>query len=83
MEFKIPEPLKVEHEELHAMPPRERHPKIFEVFEQLKPGETFILVNDHDPKPLHYQFSFERAGSFTWRSLEEGPEIWRVEIGRR
>ena len=41
-----------------------------------------VLVNDHDPKPLYYQFSFERAGTFTWRYLEEGPEVWRVEIGK-
>lgn len=36
----------------------------------------------HDPKPLYYQFSFERAGTFTWAYLEEGPEVWRVEIGK-
>lgn len=22
----------------------------------------------------------ERAGAFAWRYLEEGPEVWRVEI---
>ncbi|MBI3031566.1 MAG: DUF2249 domain-containing protein [Candidatus Rokubacteria bacterium] len=68
--------------DVRAMAPRERHPKIFETFEGLKPGETFTLVNDHDPKPLFYQFSFERAGAFTWKYLEEGPEVWRVEIGK-
>ena len=36
-----------------------------------------------DPKPLFYQFSFERAGTFTWTYLEEGPEVWRVEIRSR
>ena len=46
-------------------------------------GETFILVNDHDPKPLYYQFSAEHPGQFTWDYLEKGPEIWRVKIGRR
>ena len=45
-------------------------------------GEAFIVVNDHDPKPLDYQFSAERAGTFTWRYLEEVPEVWRVEIGQ-
>lgn len=45
-------------------------------------GEAFILVNDHGPKPLYYQFSAERAGTFAWRYLEEGPEVWRVEIGK-
>lgn len=68
--------------DVRTMAPRERHPKIFEAFDRLKAGDTFVLVNDHDPKPLYYQFSFERAGTFTWKYLEEGPEVWRVEIGK-
>ena len=31
---------------------------------------------------MKYQFSFERAGVFTWKYLEEGPEVWRAEIGK-
>ena len=61
---------------------RARHPKIFETFEALAPGEAFVLVNDHDPRPLYYQFEFERKGTFRWRYLEEGPEVWRVEIAK-
>lgn len=37
---------------------------------------------DHDPRPLYYQFAAERSGAFTWQDLEEGPETWRVEIGK-
>ena len=33
--------------------PRERHPLIFRTFEALQPGEGFVIVNDHDPKPLY------------------------------
>ena len=40
-----------------------------------------VLVNDHDPKPLYYQFA-ERAGAFTWQPLEEGPEVCRIAIGK-
>ncbi len=68
--------------DVRAMTPRERHPRIFDTFDRLKSKEAFILVNDHDPKPLYYQFAAERAGTFTWRYLEEGPEVWRVEIGK-
>ena len=68
--------------DVRAMIPRERHARIFGAFERLTAGEVFVLVNDHDPKPLYYQFSAERAGTFTWRYLEEGPEVWRVEIGK-
>ena len=73
--------VKVELDVRH-IPPPQRHPRIFEVFESLAPGEAFVLINDHDPKPLHYQFQFERAGQFTWEYLEEGPQVWRVRIGK-
>ena len=62
--------------------PRERHPLIFRTFESLKPGEGFELVNDHDPKPLFYQFQAEIGSGFDWQYLEQGPELWRVRIGR-
>jgi uncharacterized protein (DUF2249 family) len=68
---------------VREMAPRIRHPKIFETFDALAPGAAFILVNDHDPKPLLYQFKFERGDQFNWRYLEEGPEVWRVEISKR
>ncbi len=62
--------------------PRERHPLIFRTFDELGKGESFVLVNDHDPKPLYYQFLHEREGLFSWKYLEEGPDEWRVEIGK-
>jgi uncharacterized protein (DUF2249 family) len=61
--------------------PRERHPRIFASFDALAAGEWFELVNDHDPRPLRYQFEAERTGLFTWEYLEEGPDTWRVRIG--
>ena len=62
--------------------PANRHTLIFETFGRLQPGEAFVLVNDHDPKPLYYQFAAEHADSFSWDYLEQGPEAWRVRIGR-
>lgn len=62
--------------------PRERHALIFRTFENLNPVQAFVLVNDHDPKPLYYQFQAEHQGQFTWDYLELGPEVWRVRIGR-
>jgi len=60
--------------------PRDRHPLIFRTFDNLKSGESFILINDHDPKPLYYQFLHEREGLFAWEYIERGPEIWKVRI---
>jgi uncharacterized protein (DUF2249 family) len=68
--------------DVRSVPPARRHPLIFSSFEELSPGESFILVNDHDPKPLYYQFQAERSGQFTWDYLEEGPDVWRVRIGK-
>lgn len=62
--------------------PARRHTLIFSRYAELNPGERFVLVNDHDPKPLYYQFAAEHAGEFTWDYLEEGPATWRVAIGR-
>jgi len=62
--------------------PRERHELIFATFDRLSPGEAFVLINDHDPKPLYYQFQAEQTGKVNWQYLEQGPEVWRVRIGR-
>jgi uncharacterized protein (DUF2249 family) len=69
--------------DVREIPPRNRHPLIFETFDGLAAGENFILVNDHEPRPLYYQFSIERADQFTWEYLENGPEVWRAQIGKR
>ena len=69
--------------DVREMAPRERHPTILSTFDALQPGQVLELVNDHDPKPLRYQFEAELPGTFTWDYLEEGPEAWRVRIGKR
>ncbi len=62
--------------------PRERHPLIFNTFHGLVPGDGFLLVNDHNPKPLYYHFKAEHDDMFTWDYVDQGPEVWRVRIGR-
>lgn len=69
--------------DVREIAPRDRHPLIFETFDSLAVDETFELVNDHDPKPLYYQFLHERSGQFDWEYLEEGPTTWRVVIRRQ
>jgi len=68
--------------DVRSIAPRERHPLIFGTFDRLAAGEALLLVNDHDPKPLFYQFQAESKGGFTWDYLESGPEVWRVKIGK-
>ena len=60
--------------------PKLKHPTIFVRFDELKPGESLTIHNDHDPKPLYYELSAERGDIFTWEYLEKGPELWKVKI---
>ena len=63
-------------------PPARRHTLIFSTWERLATGAAFVLVNDHDPKPLYFQFEAEHPDGFTWEYLESGPEVWKVRLGR-
>ena len=65
-----------------AIEPKYKHPRIFEKFDALDKGEAFIIHNDHDPKPLYYQLLGERGNVFNWEYLENGPEWWKVKIGK-
>lgn len=66
--------------DVRPIPPFQKHPTIFGAFDKLASGETMMLVNDHDPKPLYYQFAAELAGKFEWNYVEQGPQVWRVAI---
>ncbi len=69
--------------DVRPLTPPERHPGIFNSFKGLAPGDSFVLVNDHDPRPLLYQFQNEFDGEFEWWPLERGPVAWRVRIVKR
>lgn len=63
-------------------PPQRKHEAIFETFDALAKGEAMLLVNDHDPRPLFFQFEATRGGQFTWEYVEQGPTEFRVKIGK-
>ena len=66
--------------DLRALPPAKRHALIFETWEALPAGDTLRITNDHDPKPLRYQFEAEYTGTFEWKYEQEGPVDWVVNI---
>lgn len=68
--------------DVRAIAPRDRHPLIFSTFSSLATGEALELVNDHDPRPLYFQFHDCVPGQFAWDYLEQGPALWRVAITR-
>jgi uncharacterized protein (DUF2249 family) len=38
--------------DVRPLPKPDKHPRIFELFGALALGESFVLVNNHDPKHL-------------------------------
>jgi uncharacterized protein (DUF2249 family) len=57
-----------------------KHGLILKTWRELALNSHFILLNDHDPVPLRYQFTAEFPGAFTWEYLEKGPQDFRVKI---
>ncbi|MBM3711930.1 MAG: DUF2249 domain-containing protein [Actinobacteria bacterium] len=58
----------------------ERHEKIFQFWDILKSGQILRIINDHDPKPLWYQFEVEYKNKYEWEYELKGPKDWIVKI---
>lgn len=57
-----------------------KHGLIIKQWLDLTVGDHFVLLNDHDPVPLYYQFAAQWPGAFTWEHLVKGPDEFRVKI---
>jgi len=68
--------------DVRPIPHAQRHPLIFKTFDELKPGQAFVLLVDHDPKPVLYELDFVQKGKFAWNYLEQGPQVWRVQMAK-
>jgi len=66
--------------DVRAYPPTQRHEMFYKAFADIKPGEAFEFINDHDPKPLYYQMEAESKEPFRWEYLEKGPDVWKVRV---
>lgn len=80
----IPSGADVDELDVREVPKPQRHPLIFERFGSLAVGESFVLVNSHDPRHLHEEFEREHPGTYDWTYLPTGDRrLWRIEITRR
>ncbi|BBY94601.1 hypothetical protein MGALJ_42700 [Mycobacterium gallinarum] len=70
--------------DVRHIPKPQRHPMIFARFDALAAGESFVLVNSHDPKHLREEFARDRPGAYDWRYLEgnQTEHLWRIRIIR-
>ncbi|MBS1628347.1 MAG: DUF2249 domain-containing protein [Bacteroidetes bacterium] len=66
--------------DIRPYPPAERHEMFYKAFADIKPGEAFQFINDHDPKPLYYQMEAESKEPFRWEYLQKGPDDWKVRV---
>ena len=65
--------------DLRKMPAFKRHVEIFNCWNKLKENNALRIINDHDPKPLYYQFQAEQK-AFEWKYEKQGPKDWIVSI---
>jgi uncharacterized protein (DUF2249 family) len=66
--------------DVREIPCRVKHAQIFQRWADLPVGKFFVLINDHDPVPLWYQFAAQFPGAFEWEYLLRGPEEFQVKI---
>ena len=66
--------------DLRQIPPAQRHTMIFDEWDGLGRGDTLKIINDHDPKPLHYQLEAELKDQYRWEYDQQGPVDWVVRI---
>lgn len=68
--------------DLREVPRPLRHPLVFQKLDALPMGESFVLMNDHDPIPLSRQIESMRQGQSTWEYIQRGPDLFRIRIRR-
>jgi uncharacterized protein (DUF2249 family) len=66
--------------DMRPIPCSVKHGLIIKQWLDLAVGEHFILLNDHDPVPLYYQFAAQWPNAFTWEHFVKGPTEFRVKI---
>ena len=83
MTTNLASPIDTDHiMDVRPIPCSIKHGMILKRWAELPVGEYFVLLNDHDPVPLRYQFEAEFPGAFRWEHLEKGPVDYRVKITR-
>lgn len=66
--------------DVRTIPCRAKHAQIFQRWHNLPVGGHFVLINDHDPVPLYYQFAGQYPGAFNWEYLDAPADEFRVRI---
>ena len=70
--------------DVRSVAARNRFEMIMGRYQKLRPGQTFLLIVDHDPKCMYYTLKADYSDeAFRFDYLDDGPEVWRVHITKR
>jgi len=69
--------------DVRGMPCVVRHAAVMDRFDALRPGESLVIVNDHDPGPLRTRFELRAAWDFVWDCETSESLAWLVRVTRR
>jgi uncharacterized protein (DUF2249 family)/quercetin dioxygenase-like cupin family protein len=69
--------------DVRSMRKPDKHPAIFQAYDTLAVGASFVLINNHDPKHLREEFDADYPGGYGWEYLDKGPETWRIQVSKR
>ncbi len=70
--------------DVRPVEPKDRYERIIGAYEDLDVGDVLELTVDHDPQCMYYTLRATRGEeAFSFVYLEQGPETWRVLVGKR
>ena len=70
--------------DIRSVEPKHRLETIMGAYQSLPAGGTLDLTVDHDPKCMYYTLAaLHGEETFAFEYLEDGPEVWRIEVRKR
>jgi len=58
----------------------ERHAVLFDKLQKLKAGESFIFINDHEPRPLYPELANR---GFQYETKKESEDKWVITVTKK
>lgn len=69
--------------DVRPLPADRKLQTVLAVLGDLEVGDSFVLVDDHDPSSLRTQVEEKHPGEIRWQYLKKGPHVWHVRVVRR
>ena len=69
--------------DVRMIDPYRIHVDVFDKLSTLAIGQAIVMVHDVDLRPLYFRLLAECKLAFNWQTLDDGPEVWRVQLSRK